>query len=59
MSSTYAPNGANLTVGYGDGSRMFGFLSEDNIQIGSLKVKKQTFTEMTNIEQRTFFEFDV
>lgn len=41
MSSTYAPIGANLTVGYGDGSRMFGFLSEDKIQIRSLQAKKQ------------------
>jgi hypothetical protein len=59
MSSSYAPIGTNLTVGYGDGSRMFGFLSEDNIQIGSLQIEKQIFTQMTHIEQRTYFEFDV
>jgi hypothetical protein len=38
---------------------MFGYLSEDDVQIGPLKVKKQTFAEVTNLAQKSSFEFDV
>ena len=38
---------------------MFGYLSEDDVQIGPFKVKKQAFAEVTKLAQKSSFEFDV
>eukprot|EP01027_Heterolobosea_sp_BB2_P022411 GEZU01032994.1.p1 GENE.GEZU01032994.1~~GEZU01032994.1.p1 ORF type:complete len:392 (-),score=106.35 GEZU01032994.1:129-1304(-) len=43
-SSTYIANGTDFEIRYGSGS-MKGFLSEDVLTIGGLKVKNQTFAE--------------
>jgi saccharopepsin len=46
-SSTYRPNGTSFEIRYGSGS-LSGFVSQDNIEIGNLKIKDQTFAEATS-----------
>ncbi|KAI4165072.1 MAG: hypothetical protein LQ342_001349 [Letrouitia transgressa] len=46
-SSTYKKNGSSFEIQYGSGS-LSGFISQDIIQIGDLKVKHQDFAEATS-----------
>ena len=45
-SSTYKKNGTEFEIRYGSGS-LSGFVSEDTMTIGDLKIKEQTFAEAT------------
>ncbi|KAL0634602.1 aspartic proteinase precursor [Maublancomyces gigas] len=46
-SKTYKANGTSFEIRYGSGS-LSGFMSEDTLQIGDLKVEKQVFAEATS-----------
>lgn len=46
-SSTYKKNGSSFEIRYGSGS-LSGFVSQDTLQIGDLKVKNQDFAEATS-----------
>lgn len=46
-SSTFTKNGSEFAIRYGSGE-VSGFISEDTLLIGDLKVKKQLFGETTN-----------
>ena len=46
-SSTYKKNGSDFEIRYGSGS-LSGFISQDTMQIGDLKIKKQDFAEATS-----------
>lgn len=46
-SSTYHKNGSEFAIKYGSGS-LSGFISQDTLKIGDLKVKGQDFAEATN-----------
>lgn len=46
-SSTYKKNGSDFSIQYGSGS-LSGFVSEDTVEIGDLKIKNQLFAEATN-----------
>jgi len=46
-SSTYTANGSSFDIGYGSGS-LSGFVSQDDVVIGDLKIKKQLFAEATS-----------
>ena len=46
-SSTYKANGSEFEIRYGSGS-LSGFISNDNVQIGDLKIKNQDFAEATS-----------
>ncbi|KAK2858358.1 Vacuolar protease A [Arthroderma sp. PD_2] len=46
-SSTFKKNGTKFAIRYGSGS-LEGFVSQDNIQIGDLKIKDQLFAEATS-----------
>jgi saccharopepsin len=46
-SSTYKKNGSSFEIRYGSGS-VAGFISQDILQIGDLKVKNQDFGEATS-----------
>ncbi|KAI5298764.1 hypothetical protein KEM56_003791 [Ascosphaera pollenicola] len=46
-SSTYKPNGSEFAIQYGSGS-LKGFVSQDTLQIGDLKVENQDFAEATS-----------
>ncbi|KAL2014216.1 hypothetical protein VTN00DRAFT_1741 [Thermoascus crustaceus] len=46
-SSTYKKNGSEFSIRYGSGS-LSGFVSNDVLQIGDLKVKNQDFAEATS-----------
>ncbi|KAJ5094064.1 hypothetical protein N7456_009925 [Penicillium angulare] len=46
-SSTYEHNGTDFEIRYGSGS-LSGFVSQDTLQIGDLKVKNQDFAEATS-----------
>lgn len=46
-SSTYKKNGSSFEIRYGSGE-LSGFVSQDALQIGDLKVKKQDFAEATS-----------
>ena len=45
-SSTYKKNGSEFEIRYGSGS-LSGFISQDNVQIGDIKIKGQDFAEAT------------
>ncbi|KAJ5095390.1 Peptidase A1 [Penicillium alfredii] len=46
-SSTYKKNGTEFSIRYGSGS-LSGFVSQDVLQIGDLKIKNQDFAEATS-----------
>ncbi|KAK5625233.1 hypothetical protein RRF57_000949 [Xylaria bambusicola] len=46
-SSTYKANGTNFEIRYGSGS-LSGFVSQDDVTIGDLKIKGQDFAEATS-----------
>jgi len=46
-SSTYKKNGSDFEIRYGSGS-LSGFVSQDDVTIGSLKIKNQAFAEATS-----------
>ncbi|OQN96957.1 Vacuolar protease A [Cryoendolithus antarcticus] len=46
-SSTYKKNGSEFAIRYGSGS-LEGYVSQDTVQIGDLKIKNQLFAEATN-----------
>lgn len=46
-SSTYKKNGSAFEIRYGSGS-LSGYVSQDNMQIGDLKIKHQDFAEATS-----------
>lgn len=46
-SSTYIPNGQNFTIQYGSGGEIAGSLANDNVNIGGLEIKNQTFAQIT------------
>merc|ERR1711990_980865 len=46
-SSTYIKNGTDFAIRYGSGS-LTGFVSEDDVTIGNITVKKQLFAEATD-----------
>ncbi|KAI1815139.1 aspartic peptidase domain-containing protein [Poronia punctata] len=46
-SSTYKKNGTDFEIRYGSGS-LSGFVSQDDVTIGDLKIKGQDFAEATN-----------
>ncbi|KAI9654592.1 MAG: Vacuolar protease A [Alyxoria varia] len=45
-SETYRPNGSDFEIRYGSGS-VKGFISQDSVELGELKVKDQDFGEVT------------
>ena len=45
-SSTYKKNGSDFAIRYGSGS-LSGFISQDTVQIGDIKIKGQDFAEAT------------
>jgi saccharopepsin len=45
-STTYKKNGSDFEIRYGSGS-LSGFISQDTVQIGDIKVKNQLFAEAT------------
>lgn len=46
-SSTYKKNGSDFEIRYGSGS-LSGFISQDTVQIGDVKIKHQDFAEATS-----------
>ena len=46
-SSTYKKNGSEFEIRYGSGS-LSGFVSQDTVQIGDIKIKHQDFAEATS-----------
>ncbi|KFW79385.1 Cathepsin D [Manacus vitellinus] len=52
-SSTYVKNGTSFSIHYGTGS-LTGFLSEDVVTLGNLKIKHQTFGEAVKQPGMTF-----
>lgn len=46
-STSYKKNGSEFEIRYGSGS-LSGFISQDTVQIGDIKVKKQLFAEATS-----------
>lgn len=46
-SSSYKKNGSDFAIRYGSGS-LEGYVSEDTVQIGDLKIKNQLFAEATS-----------
>ncbi|NWV78847.1 CATD protein, partial [Dasyornis broadbenti] len=52
-SSTYVKNGTKFAIHYGTGS-LFGFLSQDIVTLGNLKIQNQTFGEATKQPGTTF-----
>ncbi|GIZ48294.1 hypothetical protein CKM354_001136200 [Cercospora kikuchii] len=46
-SSTYKKNGSSFAIRYGSGS-LEGYVSQDTVQIGDLKIKDQLFAEATS-----------
>ena len=46
-SSTYKENGTDFEIRYGSGS-LSGFISQDDVQIGDMKIKNQHFAEATS-----------
>ena len=45
-SKTYRPNGSDFEIRYGSGS-VKGYISQDKVQIGDIKIKNQDFGEVT------------
>lgn len=52
-SSTYKKNGSSFEIRYGSGS-LAGFVSQDTLRIGDIKVKHQDFAEATSEPGLTF-----
>ncbi|NWV53638.1 CATD protein, partial [Daphoenositta chrysoptera] len=52
-SSTYVKNGTKFAIRYGTGS-LSGFLSQDTVTLGNLKIQDQTFGEATKQPGMTF-----
>jgi phytepsin len=52
-SNAYTPNGEDFEIQYGSGA-CSGYLSADDMHIGGLKVKQQTFAEVTSEPALTF-----
>lgn len=50
-SSTYKSNGKPFEIMYGDSAYANGFLSQDTLTIGGLKIVKQLFAEV-NIQSK-------
>ena len=48
-SSSYKPNGSSYNIRYGSGP-VSGFLSEDDVTVGGIKVSGQTFAEVTDVK---------
>lgn len=46
-SSTYKKNGSDFEIRYGSGS-LSGYVSQDTVQLGDMKIKHQDFTEATS-----------
>lgn len=46
-SSTYKKNGSDFEIRYGSGS-LSGFVSQDTVQLGDMKIKHQDFAEATS-----------
>ena len=55
-SSTYVANGEDFQIQYGSGA-VKGFLSTDDVTIAGLKVKQQTFAEVTNMPALPFVAY--
>lgn len=53
QSSTYKKNGSEFSIRYGSGS-LSGFVSQDTLQIGDLKVQHQDFAEASSEPGLTF-----
>ena len=46
-SSTYKKNGSDFEIRYGSGS-LSGYVSQDTVQLGDIKIEQQDFTEATS-----------
>ncbi|CAF1697185.1 cardosin-F-like [Brassica napus] len=54
-SKTYKPNGKKAEIRYGTGS-LKGFMSNDAVEIGGLRIKQQAFIEATEAPGRRIYE---
>ena len=58
QSSTYVKNGNDFTVTYGDGAKEIAFLSVDTLTVAGIRVKSQTFAEITDDSDNWKNSFD-